>query len=43
MGPLGSPVLPRCGVEITDSAYVVLNMAIMTRSGRAALERIATR
>ncbi len=32
----------RCGVEITDSAYVVLNMEIMTRAGRAALERIAT-
>jgi phosphoenolpyruvate carboxykinase (GTP) len=29
-------------VEITDSAYVVLNMALMTRMGRAALERIAT-
>jgi GTP-dependent phosphoenolpyruvate carboxykinase len=28
-------------VEITDSAYVVLNMAIMTRAGRPALERIA--
>ncbi|HEY5101175.1 MAG TPA: phosphoenolpyruvate carboxykinase (GTP) [Steroidobacteraceae bacterium] len=40
MGPLDSPY-GRCGVEITDSAYVVLNMAVMTRSGRAALERIA--
>src|SRR5260370_6422961 len=40
MGPLDSP-LARCGVEITDSAYVVLNMLIMTRAGRPALERIA--
>jgi phosphoenolpyruvate carboxykinase (GTP) len=40
MGPLDSP-LARCGVEITDSAYVVLNMMIMTRAGRPALERIA--
>ena len=40
MGPIDSP-LSRCGVEITDSPYVVLNMLIMTRAGRAALERIA--
>jgi phosphoenolpyruvate carboxykinase (GTP) len=40
MGPIDSP-LARCGVEITDSAYVVLNMKLMTRMGRPALERIA--
>jgi phosphoenolpyruvate carboxykinase (GTP) len=40
MGPLDSP-LSRCGVEITDSPYVVLNMLVMTRAGRPALERIA--
>src|SRR5580704_9521970 len=40
MGTLDSP-LARYGVEITDSAYVVLNMHIMTRMGRPALERIA--
>ncbi len=40
MGPIDSPY-SRGGVEITDSAYVVINMKIMTRMGRAALERIA--
>jgi phosphoenolpyruvate carboxykinase (GTP) len=40
MGPIDSPY-SRCGVEITDSAYVVLNMKLMTRMGRAALERIS--
>jgi phosphoenolpyruvate carboxykinase (GTP) len=40
MGPIDSP-LARCGVEITDSPYVVLNMLIMTRAGRPALERIS--
>jgi phosphoenolpyruvate carboxykinase (GTP) len=40
MGPIDSP-FSRCGVEITDSAYVVLSMKLMTRMGRPALEHIA--
>jgi len=39
MGPIDSPY-SRCGVEITDSPYVVANMQLMTRMGKPALERI---
>ncbi len=39
MGPIGSKI-SRLGVQITDSAYVVVNMRIMTRMGARALEAI---
>ncbi len=37
MGPVGSK-FSKVGIEITDSIYVVLNMAIMTRVGKKVLD-----
>jgi len=39
MGPIGSDK-SAVGVELTDSAYVVLSMRIMTRMGRQALDML---
>ena len=39
MGPIGSP-FSKVGIEVTDSIYVVLNMDIMTRIGKKALEQL---
>jgi phosphoenolpyruvate carboxykinase (GTP) len=39
MGPAGSK-FSKVGVELTDSKYVVLNMRIMTRMGKVAMEHL---
>lgn len=41
MGPVGSP-MSHMGVQLTDSAYAVVNMKIMTRMGQKVFDRIDT-
>lgn len=40
MGPLRSP-LSKVGIQLTDSAYVVASMKIMTRMGKEVLDLLA--
>ena len=39
MGPVGSP-LSKIGIQLTDSAYVVASMRIMTRMGANVLQAL---